>query len=68
MQHDAEHAEQHEQQREERGEGVVGDQRGQVARLVVTELLPDRDRHGQPGVLLLEHVYRPEYLFHSVHA
>ena len=45
--HDVQHRDQDEQQREERGEGVVGDQRGEVPGLVVLELRPDRDGNGK---------------------
>ena len=43
-----------EQQREHREESVVGDERGQVAGLVVTELLEHREGEGQPVLSLLE--------------
>ena len=43
------------------------DQGGQVARLVVAELLPHREREGQPGVLLLELVHSPEDFLCLVH-
>src|SRR2546430_1179372 len=41
--------------------------RGQVARLVVAELLPHRDREGQPGTLLLELVHGLEGAFYLAH-
>ena len=47
LEHDIQDRGQHEQQREDRDEAVVGDERGQVPRLVVVELLPDRDRESQ---------------------
>ncbi len=42
LQHEAEDRDEHEQQREQRDERVVGDQRGELAGLVVAELLDDR--------------------------
>ena len=51
---DVQHRGQHQQQREERDEAVVGDESGEVPCLVVAELLPDRDREGQPRLPLLE--------------
>ncbi len=67
LQHDVQHGDQHEHQREDAHEGEPGDQHGQVARLVVAELLPHRDREGQPGVLLLVLVHGPEGFFGHVH-
>ena len=55
---EAENRGQQEQQREEREEGPVGDQRGQVAALVVAELPADGDGDGQRPVALLESVER----------
>ncbi len=46
-QHDVEQRDQHQEQREDRNERVVGDQRGQIARPVITELLPHRQREPQ---------------------
>ena len=54
LEHDVQDRDQDEQQREQRGEGVVGDQRGQVPRLVVVELRPDRNGEGQHRPSLLE--------------
>ena len=53
LEHVAEHGHEHEQQREEREEGVVGDQRGQPAGLVVGELLQHRERNREPAMPLL---------------
>jgi hypothetical protein len=58
---------QDEQQREQRGESVVGDQRGEIARLVVVELRPDRDRKGKRRPPLLESVGRPHGPLYRVH-
>ena len=66
-QHDVQHGDQHQQQREQRGETVVGDQRGQVAGLVVAELLPHRDREGQPGPVLLGLVHPVDQPLNCVH-
>ena len=55
---EAENRGQQEQQREQREEGPVGDQRGQVAALVVAELPADGDGDGQRPVALLESVER----------
>ncbi|MGO9779969.1 MAG: hypothetical protein ACLPKE_36380 [Streptosporangiaceae bacterium] len=52
-QHNVHHREQDQQQREERREGIVGHQGGEVTGLVVVELLPHRDGEGQPRVPLL---------------
>src|SRR5215475_2900690 len=67
LEHDVQHGYQEKQQREDRDQAGVRDQGGQVARLVVAELLPHRDREGQPGVLLLVLVHGPEEPFQPVH-
>ncbi len=58
LEHDIQDRGQHQQQREDRDEAVVRDQRGQVPGLVVVELLPDRDRERQRRLSLLEGVGR----------
>jgi hypothetical protein len=50
----------HQQEREQRQEAVVGQQRGVLAGLVVAELLDHADRHGEEAVALLEPVGGPE--------
>ncbi len=52
----AEQRHEHEQQREDREERVVGHARGQVATLVVGELLAHREREAEHGVPLLHAV------------
>ena len=75
LQHEAEHGDEHEQQREQGDESVVGDQGGQLPRLIVTELLDDRRDEGQPAAALLAAVevveavgeaHRPA-VFHVAH-
>src|SRR5262249_50675617 len=65
--HDVQHGDQHEHQGEDAHEGEPGDQHGQVAGLVVAELLPYRDGEGQPGMPLLELVHSLEDLLELVH-
>ena len=60
LEHDVQHGRQDKQQREDRDQGGVRDQRGEVARLVIAEFLPDRDRHGQPRVPLLKLIRGPD--------
>ncbi len=57
-QHEAEHRHQHEQQREQRDEAVVGDQRRELAGLVVAELLDHRGGEAEPRVALLDAIQR----------
>src|SRR5205085_4200586 len=52
--------EEHQQQREQREEGVVGDQRGEVAGLVIAELLDDAVGNRRPRVRLLEPIDSPQ--------
>jgi hypothetical protein len=63
----AEHGDQDQQQRQEGEEAVVGEQGGEVAALVVAELLHHRERDADPGVLLLVAVDAPQRLFGRVH-
>src|SRR4051795_8813154 len=44
------HGDEHQHQREQGEEGVVGDERGLLAGLVVAELLHDADWEPEPGV------------------
>ena len=44
LEHEAEHRRGDQQQREDRDERVVGDDRGEVVALVVEELVDDRER------------------------
>ncbi len=60
LEHEAEDRGQDEQERKQREEGVVGDQRGQIARVVVAELAQHGHRDGQRLVLLLEGVEDPD--------
>jgi hypothetical protein len=55
----AEHGDQHQQQRQKGEEAVVGQQGGEVAALVVAELLHHREGDADPGVLLLKAVNTP---------
>ncbi len=50
FEHEAEHRDEHEQQREQRDEAVVGDQRRELAGLVVAELLDHRGGEAEPGL------------------
>ncbi|MGD0925534.1 MAG: hypothetical protein ABR926_10115 [Streptosporangiaceae bacterium] len=59
-QDDVQHGHEDQQEREQGGEPVVGDERGEVAGLVVPELLPD-------GPALLQPVERGDQLFHGIH-
>ena len=52
----AEQRHEHEEQREDREERVIGDARGEVAALVLGELLPHRERKCQRAVALLQAV------------
>ena len=58
LQHEAEDGHEQEQQREQRQEPVVGDQRRQVGALVVAELVDHREGEAQPAVTALVGVYR----------
>ncbi len=60
FEHEAQHRDEHEQQREQRDEPVVGDQRRELAGLVVAELLDHRRGEAEPAVALLEAVQRLE--------
>ena len=53
LQHVAEHGHEHQQQREQRHEAVVGDQRRELAGLVVAELLDHRGDEAQAPAALL---------------
>jgi len=66
-QHDAQHGDQDQQQREDRREGVVGHQGGQIARLVIAKLLPHGDRERQPAEPLLDPVGALDGLLCWVH-
>ena len=66
LEDEAEHGHEDQQQREEREERVIGDQRGQAPALVVAELLDHGHRHRQPRAALLEAVKGPERA-HEVH-
>ena len=57
LQHEAEDRHQQEQQREQRQEPVVGDQRSQVGALVVAELVDHGDGEAQPAMTALVGVY-----------
>jgi hypothetical protein len=59
----AEQGDQDQQQGQEGEEAVVGHQGGEVAALVVAELLHHREGHAGPGVLLLIAVDAPQRLF-----
>ena len=50
LQHEAEDRHKQQQQREQRQEPVVGDQRGEVGALIVGELVDDGDGEAQPAV------------------
>ena len=63
----AEQGNQDQQQGQEGKEAVVGQQGGEVATLVVAELLDHRERDADPGMLLLEAVDAPQHLFGRVH-
>jgi hypothetical protein len=63
----AEQGDQDQQQRQQREEAVVGQQGGQVAALVVAELLDHREGDTDPGVLLLVAVDTPQQPFGRVH-
>jgi hypothetical protein len=53
LEHEAEHRDEDEQQREQRDESVVGDQRGHLPRLIVQELPVDgRDERDARAALL----------------
>src|SRR5947209_17222063 len=56
LQDEPQNRDEDEQQREQRDEGVVGDQRRELARLVVRELLDYGDHEAQPPTSLLEAV------------
>src|SRR5947208_1718754 len=56
MQHETEDRRQRQQQREDGEDRVVGDQGGEVARSVLTELLEDCERERQPRTTLLRAV------------
>lgn len=58
LEHEAEDGHQQEQQREQRQEPVVGDQRRQVGTLVVAELVGHGERKAQPAVTALVGVDR----------
>ena len=66
-QHQIQHGVQDQQQREDRRECVIGHQRGQVAGLVVAELLPGADHVPEPGPPLLEPIDGVLRLLHRVH-
>jgi hypothetical protein len=57
LEHEAEDGHQQEQQREQRHEPVVGDQRRQVGTLVVAELVGHGEEEAQPAVTALVGVY-----------
>ena len=63
----AEQGDQDQQQGQEGEEAVVGQQGGEVAALVVAELLHHCEGHAGPGVLLLVAVDAPQHLFGRVH-
>lgn len=67
-QQEAEHRDEDEQQWEQREKAVPGKQRGEVAALVVAELLDDPDGEPEPTVGLLVAVDAPQRLLHQVHA
>jgi hypothetical protein len=56
VQHQAEDRHKQQQQREQRQEPVIGDQRREVAALIVGELVDDRDREADPAMAALEAV------------
>jgi hypothetical protein len=60
LEHEPDHRDRHQQQREQREEAVVGEQGGVPAGLVVAELLDHRHREAQPGPPLLVVVDGPE--------
>ena len=58
LQHEPERGDEHQQQREQREERVVGDQRREAGRPVVEELAHDRHGHGDGGAPALPAVER----------
>ena len=60
FEHEAEHGHEQQQQREQRGEAVVGDQRRELPGAVVAELLDHRRGKAQPRAALLDAVERLE--------
>ena len=65
LQHEPEHGGEHKQQRKDREDRVVGDERGKVAGLVLAELLDHRERKRQPPVRPLPAVELDEEALHD---
>jgi hypothetical protein len=67
VEHEPDHGHGHQQQREQREEPVVGQQRGPLAALVLPVLLDHGHREGQQPVPLLEVVDRPQEALQLLH-
>jgi hypothetical protein len=61
LQRETQQAHQQQQQRKQRDETVIRDQRGQIAALVVDELVDHPQREAQPGMTPLEVIQSSRY-------